>query len=62
MVMPQALSTVTAIDLALSWLILLLLLGLPLVAAATIALVVGIVNYPGIGTALTEMDADLQIP
>lgn len=53
--MPQALSTVTAIDLALSRL-------MPLVAAGTIALVVGIVNYPGIGTALTEMDADLQIP
>ena len=37
-------------------------LGLALVAAGTIAMAVGILNYRVIGEALTDMDADLQIP
>jgi uncharacterized membrane protein YidH (DUF202 family) len=36
-------------------------LGLALVAAGTVAMGVGIVNYRGINTSLTEIDADLQI-
>ena len=36
-------------------------LGLALVAAGTMAMAVGVVNYRGIATSLSEMEADLQI-
>ncbi len=36
-------------------------LGLALVAAGTLAMVVGVVNYRGIATSLIAMDADLEI-
>ena len=36
-------------------------LGLALVAAGTLAMAVGVVNYRGIATSLSEMEADLQI-
>jgi putative membrane protein len=36
-------------------------LGLTLVAAGTFAMAVGVVNYRGIATSLSEMEADLQI-
>jgi putative membrane protein len=36
-------------------------LGLALVTAGTIAMAVGVANYYGIATALSEMEADLQI-
>ena len=36
-------------------------LGLALVAAGTLAMAVGVVNYRGVATSLSEKEADLQI-